>query len=120
MPRYRLCTFSFGASDRLGVMPQGIHTGIASRDKRPGLMVLPSDRSPELRRGADPSLYNQTCSLRAAPACCTCASLELRILISTLREQPAHVCVPSQHLYFVASDHLGIMHEGRHAGIETG
>ena len=32
----------FGASDQLRVMPQGIHTGITSRDRRPGLPVLPS------------------------------------------------------------------------------
>ena len=33
----------------------------------------------QLRRGADPSLNNQTCSLRATPACCPFASLVLCI-----------------------------------------
>ena len=33
----------------------------------------------QLRKGADPSLNNQTCSLRDTPACCTFASLVLRI-----------------------------------------
>ena len=33
----------------------------------------------QLRKGADPSLNNQTCSLRGTPACCTFASLVLRI-----------------------------------------
>ena len=56
--------------------------------------------APQLCRGADPSLNNQTCSLRATPACCTCASLELRILLATLREQPVHDSVSSQHLLF--------------------
>ena len=57
--------------------------------------------APQLCRGADPSLNNQTCSLRATPACCTFASLELRILLATLREQPAHVSVPPHYLFFV-------------------
>ena len=33
----------------------------------------------QLRKGADPSLNNQACSLRGTPACCTFASLVLRI-----------------------------------------
>ena len=58
--------------------------------------------------------------LLATPACCTFANFELRILLATLREQPAHVSVPSEHLVFGASDQLGIMPQGRHTGIETG
>ena len=42
----------------------------------------------------------------------------LRILLASLREQPAHVS--SQRLFFGASDQLGIMPQGRHTGIETG
>ena len=76
--------------------------------------------APQLRRGANPSLNNQTCLLLATPACCTFANFELRILLATLREQPAHVSVPSEHLVFGASDQLGIMPQGRHTGIETG
>ena len=57
--------------------------------------------APHLCRGDDPSLNNQACSFRATPACCTFASLELRILLATLREQPAHVSVPSVHRLFV-------------------
>ena len=55
--------------------------------------------APQLCRGADPSLNNQTCSIRATPACCTFASLELRIFLAPLREQPAQVSVPSLHLF---------------------
>ena len=57
--------------------------------------------APQLCRGADPSLNNQTCSLCATPACWIFASLELRILLATLREQPAHVSVPPHYLFFV-------------------
>ena len=42
-----------------------------------GLSPLPV--ALQLRRGADPSLNNQTCSLRAKPACCDFARLALRI-----------------------------------------
>ena len=41
--------------------------------------------APQLGRGADPSLNKQTCSLRATPARCTFASLELRNLLAPLR-----------------------------------
>ena len=74
----------------------------------------------QLRKGANPSLNNQTCSLRATPTCCPFASLVLCILLASLLVQPDHVSVPSQHLFFCASDQLGIMPQGRHTGIETG
>ena len=80
----------------------------------------PPPVAPQLRRGADPSLNNPTCSLHAMPACYTFASLELRILLATLRERPAHVSVPSQHLLFGACNQIGIMPQDRHTGIETG
>ena len=41
--------------------------------------------APQLGRGADPSLNKQTCSLRATPARCTFASLELRNLLAPPR-----------------------------------
>ena len=40
-PRYSLCTI-FGASDPLGIISQGIRTGINPCEKRRGFLVLPS------------------------------------------------------------------------------
>ena len=50
----------------------------------------------------------------------TFAGPVLRILLASLREQPAHVSAPSQHLFLGVSDQLGIMPQGRHTGIERG
>ena len=76
--------------------------------------------APKICRGADPSPNNQTCSLRATPACCTFASLALRILLASLREQAPQVSVPPLHPFFsCASDQLGVMPRGIHTGIES-
>ena len=50
-----------------------------TRDERSGLLVLPSPRCAATPQRSDPSLNNQTCSLRAKPACCDFARLALRI-----------------------------------------
>ena len=57
--------------------------------------------APQLCRGADPSLNNQTCSHRATPACYTFASFAFCISLAPLCEQPAQVALPPLHLLFV-------------------
>ena len=60
------------------------------------------------RGGADPSLNNQTCSLRAKPACCGFVRLALHI------SQPRYrLCT-----IFGASDQFGDMPQGIRTGIE--
>ena len=69
------------------------------------------------RRGADPSLNNQTCSLRAKPACCDFARLALRISqhrsVSSKRRPRYRLCT-----IFGASDQFGDMPQGIRTGIE--
>ena len=51
-----------------------------ARDERSSLLILaPLPVALQLRRGADPTLNNQTCLLRAKPACCDFARVALRI-----------------------------------------
>ena len=65
------------------------------------------------RQGADPSLNNQTCSLRAKPACCDFARLALRISqhrsASSKRKPRYHFST----FFFGTSDRLRIMPQGR-------
>ena len=69
------------------------------------------------RRGADPSLNSQTCSLRAKPACCDFARLALRISqhrsASSKRKPRYRLCT-----IFGAPDQFGDMPQGVRTGIE--
>ena len=69
--------------------PKRVRTRQEARLGFPALLPVAMQR----REGADPSLTNQTCSLRPTPACCTFASLAFRILQTPLRDQPAQVSV---------------------------
>ena len=72
-----------------------------SCDKRRGLLVLPSASCSATLQRSRPKPQQPDLFVRATPACCTFASLKLRILLATLREQLAQVSVPSQHLFLV-------------------
>ena len=77
-PRYRICTI-FGAPDQFENMPQGIRTGIEplrqeARLSGPALCQLLKHPAEEPTQ-----VHNQTCSLRATPACYPFASLVLCI-----------------------------------------
>ena len=69
------------------------------------------------RGGADPSLNNQTCSLRAKPTCCDFARLELRISqhrSASSKHKPRYrLCIT-----FGAPDQFGDMPQGIRTGIE--
>ena len=69
------------------------------------------------RRGANPSLNKQTCSLRAKPACCDFARLALR---SSQHRFTRSQRTPRYRLctIFGAPDPLGLMSQGRRTGIE--
>ena len=71
------------------------------------------------RRGADPSLNNQTCSLRAKPACCDFARLALLISQHRSASSKRKPRSPLQHFVFGTPDRLGIMPQGRHTGMKT-
>ena len=112
-PRYRLCTI-FGAPDPLGLMSQGIRTGIEPLRKEarlfgPALCQLLSNPAEEptqasINRHSHASLQS-TCQPRALHM--------TRIASRTAR------AVPSQHLFFGACDTIRIMPQGRHTGIKT-
>ena len=80
-----------------------------------GLALCPLRCSPPQR--SDPSLNNQTCSLRAKPACCDFASFALRISqhrsARSKRTPRYRLCT-----IFGASDPLGIISQGIRAGLE--
>ena len=57
--------------------------------------------APQLCRGADPTLNNQTRSLHATPACCTFATLALCLLLAPLCEQQTQFSVSPLHLLLV-------------------
>ena len=52
-------------------------------------------------KGADPSLTNPTCSLRAMPSCCNFCQPRAPHLTASLREQPAPASVPPLHHFMV-------------------
>ena len=73
-----------------------------ARDERSSLLILaPLPVALQLRRGADPTLNNQTCSLRAKPACCDFASLALRISQHRSASSKREPRSPSQHFFLV-------------------
>ena len=82
-----------------------------------GLLVLPSACCAATPQRSDPSLNNQTCSLRAKPACCDFARLALRIsqhrFARSKRTPRYRLCT-----IFGAPDPLGLMSQGIRAGIE--
>jgi len=88
-----------------------------ARDERSGLLVLLSARCAATQQRSDPSLNNQTCSLRAKPACCDFASLALRISqhrsARSKRTPRYRLCT-----IFGASDPLGIISQGIRTGSE--
>ena len=111
----------FGTSDQLGANAPARSSGNRFPAPRGQLCSsCPLPVAPQVCRGANPSLNNQTCSLRHTPAFCKFASLECRILLAALRAQPAHVSVRLRTFFLGASDQLGIMLQGRHTRIETG
>ena len=71
-----------------------------ARDERSGLLVLPSARCAATPQGSDPSLNNQTCSLRAKPACCDFARLAIRISQHRSASSKRKPRSPLQHLFF--------------------
>ena len=83
--------------------------------KLAGLSPLPVALQP--RRGAHPSLNNQTYSLRAKPACCDFARLALHILqhrsASSKRKPRYRLCT-----IIGAPDQFGDMPQGIRTGIE--
>ena len=88
-----------------------------ARDERSGLLVLPPARCAATPQKSDPSLNNQTCSLRAKPAWCDFASLALRISqhrsARSKRTPWYRLCT-----IFGAPDPLGIMPQGIRTGIK--
>ena len=63
-----------------------------------GLALCPLRCNPPQR--SDPSLINQTCSLRAKPACCDFASLVLRISQHRSASSKREPRSPSQHFFW--------------------
>ena len=93
--------------------------GQASKSRTPPVATQP-------RRGAYPSLTNQTCSLRASLACCTFAGLAPGISQHSSagsHRKPRYRLCPfvgaSGHSGFGASGQLGTMPQGMHTGIKT-
>ena len=80
------------------------------------MLVLPPARCAATPQKSDPSLNNQTCSLRAKPAWCDFASLALRISqhrsARSKRTPWYRLCT-----IFGAPDPLGIMPQGIRTGI---
>ena len=72
-----------------------------ARDERSGLLVFLSARCAATQQRSDPSLNNQTCSLRAKPACCDFASLVLRISQHRSASSKREPRSPSQHVFLV-------------------
>ena len=71
-----------------------------ARDERAGLLVLLSARCAATQQRSDPSLNNQTCSLRAKPACCDFASLVHRISQHRSASSKREPRSPSQHFFW--------------------
>ena len=82
-----------------------------ARDERSGLLVLLSAGCAATPQRSDPSLNNQTCSLRAKPACCDVASVALR---TSQHRSARSKRTPRYRLctIFGASDPLGIISQG--------
>ena len=76
-PRYRLCTI-FGGLDQLEICPRAYVRELNPCDKRRGFLVLPSASCSATPQRSRPK-PQQTCSLRATPACSPIASLGLCI-----------------------------------------
>ena len=87
-----------------------------TRDERSGLLVLPSARCAATPQRSDPSLNNQTCSLRVKPACCDFARLALRI---SQHRSASSKRKPRCRLFtiFGDPDQFGDMPQGTRTGI---
>ena len=110
----------FGASDQLGAMPQGMHTGIESPRQEAGLLGLPSARSSAtLQRSRLKPQQPDLFAPRHASRLHICQPRAPNFTSSAPRAASACLGTVS-HLLFGASDQLGIMPQGRHTGIETG